>query len=149
MAAFAALLAGCALVRIGSSGARVIHASADDCKVIAEVGKAKLDWAAEPGEYRFLTRYILHDGEPYVEDCPWHELGVAPVPEQSATDAFAYITRPTYSGDEASVEIGCSTIPGPGKKGQTVASYSSRQRCAVHRSNGRWHFVGCRTGPIT
>jgi hypothetical protein len=126
----------------------VVHASADDCKVIAEVGKAELDWGVNPSKSRFYTEYVLRDGLAYVEDCPWRELGVAPSVGQTESEASAYITRPKYAGDKASVELGYAIVPRSGHD-RKIAPFRSRQSCTIDRSKGRWHFVGCRIEVIT
>jgi hypothetical protein len=55
----------------------VERASAEDCAIIVEIGKAKMNWGATPPEFAFYPEFDGAEVGTYLEDCPWKDLGVA------------------------------------------------------------------------
>jgi len=55
----------------------VERASADDCAIIIEVGKNKMNWGAAPPDYAYYREFDRDGGGTYLEDCSWRQFGVA------------------------------------------------------------------------
>ena len=93
-----------ATLQLGSEGGGHLvkdkeRASADDCAVFVEIGKAEVLWSATAPKYDFFPQFERKGGGTYLEDCPWSALGVA-APTIGGPKSLAgfYITRPVYSG---------------------------------------------------
>ena len=114
--------------------------SLDDCKVIAQVGKHQLGWsstAAPP--YDFYP----HFGD-YVEDCSWKQLGVAePRTGNHASLSGFYITRPTYDGASATVEIHTFRRDRATKDGVPVKPEFTDKECTLERDGSGWSIQQC------
>jgi|SRR6185312_173627 hypothetical protein len=113
------------------------HASADDCAVIAAVGKAKLGWGAHaPG-------YLLNRNS-FGQDCNWARLGIVGPSVAPASDSPFYqglrtsFSRVSYRPDGvASVEYGVS-----GNASQS-SYFSAGYICTAARKAGRWTLIEC------
>ncbi len=133
---------------VAAPPAPVIHASADDCAVIAEVGKHALDWGAKPPGYDFFPEIPLDGGGTFVEDCPWAKLGVAApiIGSPKSSTGFA-IFRPVYdaSGSRATMLLSTSMRV----IGSDAPPFLQMQACVVAKHDGVWRFVKCTTSAIT
>jgi hypothetical protein len=109
----------------------VERASAEDCAIIGEIGKAKMNWGATPPEFASYPEFNRAGGRTYLEDCPWEDLGVAdPLIETPTSKKAFFISRPVYSGMHASADI---------EKRHITQSTDRREKDrAVHR-NGILH----------
>src|ERR1700722_415998 len=77
----------------------VEHASADDCAIIAEIGKSELHWSVTNApQASFYASFETPGGGSYLEDCEWEKLGLAPplIGTPNSPMRF-FITRPAYS----------------------------------------------------
>ena len=86
-----------AAVAVATTRQPVVHASAEDCAVIVEVGRHALGWGtAEP-----LATYLDADGDNgtvFREVCQWRKLGV-PTPTFVAANVTGnMIFPPSYGG---------------------------------------------------
>lgn len=123
----------------------VEHASAEDCEIIVEVGKAELNWGKNSYDTRFYPDWDRPRGGKYTEDCPWKKLGVAPIFVDTKNRSSAYITRPIYAGDNATVEFGSRV-----ESGTQIPPFLSLEKCKLHRNSwGHWHLVACELSMIT
>jgi hypothetical protein len=133
---------------VAAPAAPVIHASADDCAVIVEVGKHALDWGAKPPRYDFFPEIPLDGGGTFVEDCPWAKLGVAApiIGSPKSSTGFA-IFRPVYdaSGSRATMLLSTSMRV----IGSDRPPFLEMQACIVAKTEGVWRFVKCQTSAIT
>lgn len=121
-----------------------VHASAEDCAVIAEIGKNQLKW-------REGARDLPMTAASFGADCDWKAFGTAG-PAIVPVDPGPYyeglrlsFSRPIYSADgrQATVEYGVGGNAGP--KTYFYASY----KCSAEKRDGRWQFVACKLGIIT
>jgi hypothetical protein len=111
------------------------HASADDCEIIAAVGRAELNWDKAPQD----TKFLPDQQQGYAEDCPWNELGVSPKLDGYST-RHALIGRPFYySGNMANALF--DLIIDPPKPGMLPSG--SREMCTFTKLSGHWHLQGC------
>lgn len=132
----------------------VAHASADDCAIIVEIGKAKMEWGNKAPIPDFFPTFDNEGGETYIEDCVWKDFGVAdPVIGTPNSPQAFYISRPEYSGTNATAELnqavrpaprpyGSGAVPGP--DGSSVAPFMERDRCTLEKVAGRWRIVACK-----
>jgi hypothetical protein len=134
----------------------VEHASADDCAVIIEIGKAKMNWGFHPPEFDFFDTFAKKDSGAYHEDCHWSDFGVAsPVIGTPNSKKGFYVSRPVYSGAQASAVIEWTILPenantsvGPdGQRGNSP--FIERDTCTLEKRDGRWHLIQCRLDVIT
>lgn len=124
--------------------AQVSHASSDDCEIIVEVGKAKVNWGFAGAEYAFYPVFDLPGGGTYVEDCDWHKFGVG-APTRGGPDSTSgfFITRPFCAGDQATVHFQYFL------KGKNGASFMEAETCTLEKREGRWHLLKCDLNAIT
>ncbi len=134
----------------GQGAMQIERASADDCEIIVEIGKAKINWGAKAPEYKFFPEITRTDGGTYLEDCPWTELGVA-APVVGTPDAvFAFsISRPVYSGTQATADIAERVLHEPSPDGKQYAPFVEMEICTLEKRGGHWHLVACKLGLIT
>jgi hypothetical protein len=105
----------------------VERASAEDCALIVEIGKAKMNWGATPPEFAFYPEFDGAEGGTCLEDCPWKDLGVAdPLIGTPTSEKAFFISRPVYSGMHASVDIEKSISPNQRIDGKRIAPFILR-----------------------
>jgi hypothetical protein len=126
----------------------VERASADDCAVIVEIGKARLNWGATPPKYDFFPEFDRVGGGVYREICPWKKLGVAkPRLGTPNSEKSFFITRPEYSGARASATLQIAlTKTVDGKK---MPPFLMTETCTLEKPDGRWQLVECKLKAIT
>ncbi len=156
--AIAALLVSCAppLHPSGAAGgagtrATVEHASADDCAIIAEIGKAELHWsAANAPEAPLYPVFATPGGGTYLEDCPWKKLDLAePSIGTQASPIGFFVTRPVYSTAGASAWFQYSVGPVATAGGKQIAPFIEQELCVLDRHADGWHLIRCKMTAIT
>ena len=127
----------------------VERASADDCAIFVEIGKAEVQWGATAPRYDFFPQFDRKGGGTYLEECPWSTLGVA-APTIGGPQSLAgfYITRPVYSGTGASADLHIRLRSAPRPDGSRPAPYLKDERCTLERRDARWRLVECRTTAV-
>jgi hypothetical protein len=129
---------------------RITHASADDCAIIVEIGKAKMRWGDKAPNSDFFPTFDNEGGGIYVEDCVWKDFGVAdPVIGTPNSLQGFFISRPEYSGTKATTEFDQVVRPVPGLDGSSVAPFMEKDRCTLEKIGGRWRIVECKMLAIT
>lgn len=125
-------------------GAQIIHASHDDCEIIAEVGKAKFQWGADTPTAALYSTYDQPGGGSYVEDCDWGKFGLG-TPKQGGPDSESGFTiaRPAYSGDRATVEAQSFV------RSKGFSPFMQTMTCTLEKRKGHWHLIGCALNAIT
>jgi hypothetical protein len=125
------------------------RASVDDCAIFVEVGRREMDWGATAPDYAFYSEFDRVGGGTYLEDCPWKELGVAePLTKAQQPEKSFFMTRPDYSGAEATVDLELS-ISGRIVDGKKKPPFIMSQKCTLEKNDDRWHLVGCKMKFIT
>jgi hypothetical protein len=127
----------------------VERASADDCAIFLEIGKAEMQWGAAAPDYDFFPQFGRKGGGTYLEECPWSALGVA-APKIGGPQSLAgfYITRPVYSGTGASADLHIRLRTAPRPDGSELAPYLKDEACTLEKRGGRWRLVECRTTAV-
>ncbi|HTT83589.1 MAG TPA: hypothetical protein VMF67_08905 [Rhizomicrobium sp.] len=128
----------------------VEHASADDCAIIAEIGKTELHWSAtQPPKAAFYPTYATPGGGTYLEDCPWKNLGVAPpqTPTSGAPMGF-FVTRPVYSNAGARAWFQYSVTAVTGADGKKIPPFVERDLCLLEKDADGWHVTRCKLTSI-
>jgi len=139
-----------AVAALGAASGPVEHASADDCAVIAEIGRGALSWGEIQPSYDFFSEWDTPGGGIYVQDCDWAALGLsAPRAGSPASMRAFFITRPVYVGDRAHATFQVTLREPPGPEGRTYAPFISEKHCELIRKRKTWKLVACRQGPIT
>jgi hypothetical protein len=127
----------------------VERASADDCAIFAEVGKNRMNWGATAPDYAFYSEFDRAGGGTYLEDCPWKQLGLAePLPPAQQTEKSFFMTRPSYSGDEATLDLQFS-ISGKIVDGTKTPPFIRLETCTVAKKDDHWRFVACKLKMVT
>jgi hypothetical protein len=127
----------------------VERASTDDCAIIVEVGKRKMDWGATPPDFAFYPEFDRDGGGTYLEDCPWKQLGVAePLTKAQKPDKGFFITRPRYSGTSATVELQLY-ISAQGSDGKRLPPYLRSETCSLEKQENRWQLRECKLKAVT
>jgi hypothetical protein len=127
----------------------VERASADDCAIFVEVGKRVMNWGAKPPDYAFEPEWDRDGGGTYLEECPWKELGVAePLTKAQQAEKSFFITRPKYSGAEATVDVEFS-ISGRIVDGKKTPPFIESDTCTLEKKDDGWHVVECKLKFIT
>lgn len=126
------------------------RASADDCAVIAEVGKRELNWSATNAPQAFFyPRYDVPGGGAYLEDCSWGELGLAAPPIGRADSPMGFIiTRPVYTASGASTYFQYSVVAIPADNGKQISPFLERKLCTLEKRAGGWHLIGCKLNVV-
>jgi len=138
---------GLALAAAGAAAAApTVHASADDCAVMVEVGRHALDWGAKAPAYDLFADTPIDGGGTYLADCAWTKLGLAPPTAGSpaSTKGFAFF-RPTYDAGRTHASVELQTT----MRAASMPPYLSVQVCSAAKTGGRWTFTGCRTTAVT
>ena len=136
-----------ALVIAGPERA-VVHASADDCAIIVEIGRAQAAWGPKGPNQPFLVEAQGPNGSVYRQECDWAALGVgAPVLAKIGEPGPRFaVERPVYGAGRKTAEADVNFIAwaGPG-----TAPFISILHCRLRTSRGVWHLVKCEQGLIT
>jgi len=153
--AVAAILASCASLPSASHTSNGLagteHASADDCAVIAEIGKSELHWSATNApQASFHPSFDIPRGRIYLEDCPWQKLGLAePRIEVPNSPMEFFITRPTYSATSASAYYQYRVGPVAMPNGKKISRFVEQELCTLEKGANGWHLIRCKMTAIT
>jgi hypothetical protein len=122
----------------------VLHASADDCEIVAAIGKEKLNWGAKPPTAVFYSVHEGPRGSQYIQDCDWKKLGVAvPLTDPSASQGGFHVSRPEYRGDLAKTYYSFTIAPTPFQ----TRAFASYEKCALEKRAGHWRLLRCECSP--
>jgi hypothetical protein len=157
LAAVAALLASCASPLPPSQAsdgtsieAPVEHASAEDCAVIAAIGKSELHWSATNApNAHFYPKFETPDHRTYLEDCPWKKLGVAePLIGKPGSPMGFFVTRPIYfdSGAKAWFQYNVAAVGTA--NGKNIPPFVERELCTLEKDADGWHLTRCKLSVI-
>jgi hypothetical protein len=127
----------------------VERASADDCAIIVEVGKSRMNWGVAPPDSAFYPEFDREGGGTYLEDCAWKKFGVAePLTEAQKPGKGFFITRPRYTGTTATVDLQYF-ISGPIVDGKQLPPFISVETCSLEKQGDRWQLRECKLKLIT
>ena len=129
----------------------VEHASADDCAIIAEIGKSELHWSVTNApQASFYASFETPGGGSYLEDCEWEKLGLAPplIGTPNSPMRF-FITRPAYSATGASAYFQYSVAPVSAPDGSKLSPFIEQELCTLEKHAEGWHLVRCKMTAIT
>ena len=129
----------------------VEHASADDCAIIAEIGKSELHWSVTNApQASFYASFETPGGGSYLEDCEWEKLGLAPplIGTPNSPMGF-FITRPAYSATGASAYFQYSVAPVSAPDGSKLSPFIEQELCTLEKHAEGWHLVRCKMTAIT
>jgi hypothetical protein len=106
----------------------------DDCQIFALLGREILGWGEKaPDTSQFAVFYRPDEGGGYVEQCPWAQLGITPLPPgEPDRDNMRYFTQPKY--DEG---------------GRAMAPYINQANLTLRKIGGRWTLTAREQGPMT
>jgi hypothetical protein len=120
-----------------------LHTSAEDCAVIAAVGKAKLGWGAQVPEYQ-LSR------DSFGQDCDWARLGIVGPSVAAASDSpYFQGLRVSFSRASYGPESLASIDYGVGGNAAPSNYFAAGYRCTLIRKASRWELVACKMRYIT
>ncbi len=123
-------------------------ASASDCEILVEIGKAEVGWGAAGPNEPFVDVGPLPDGVVYRQACDWRALGVGAPKIVGADEAGARfaVEKPVYGadGETARADLNFIVTGAPGDR-----LFLSVRRCALRKAAGHWRLVECIAGPIT
>jgi hypothetical protein len=70
----------------------------DDCEIFVLLGRELLGWGKVPPDISQFAVFYRQEGDSYVEQFPWAELGVAALPPgKPDPDNMRYFTQPEYT----------------------------------------------------
>ena len=125
--------------------------SDDDCQIFALLGREVLDWDKTPPDVSQFALFYRPDGDGYVEQCPWAQLGVTPPPlGKPDMDRMRYFTRPAYSDDKTVAGVAFITkLVARDQGGRPLPPFIDQINLTVRKDNGRWTLIERKQGPMT
>jgi hypothetical protein len=126
-------------------------AADDTCQIVALLGRALLGWGTTPPDISQFVIFYRPDGDGYVEQCPWAELGIEPLPPGKPNmDNMRFFTAPRFADGGLSAEIAFVTkLVARDKKGREMPPYINQVNLTVTKVEGRWALTSQRQGPVT
>jgi hypothetical protein len=123
----------------------------DTCQIVAMLGRALLGWGTAPPDISQFAIFYRPDGDGYVEQCPWAEMGIEPLPPgRPDMDNMRYFTAPRYEGGGLAAEVAFITKRvARDARGRPLPPYIDQVNLTVRKVDGRWTLVEQRQGPVT
>jgi hypothetical protein len=146
------LIAGSSVAQSSTDkGPRGDTLNPEDCKVMAILGQDLLHWdKVKPDISTFSIFYRPQNGG-YVEQCPWRELGIAPLPPGSPDmNNMRFFTTPRYGADGKSASVDFVTkLVAFGKDGKPMSPFIEVQTCFLTKSGSDWRLDSCHLSVVT
>ena len=126
----------------------VVNASADDCAITVEIGRARAAWGPKGPNQLFVIEGQGPEGSVYRQDCDWVALGVgAPVLAKIGKPGPRFaVKRPVYGVGRKTAEATVTFVAWAGPGSTPLISI---EHCRLRSRRGVWHLVKCEQGLIT
>ena len=123
----------------------------DDCEIFAVLGRELLDWGRTPPDASQFAVFFRPEGDGYVEQCPWAQLGVAPLPAGPPDpDDMRYFTRPAYADGATRAEVKFVTRKvARDARGRALPPYVNQVNLTLKKVGGAWVLTAREQGPMT
>lgn len=124
----------------------------DDCQIFALLGREILGWGEKaPDTSQFAVFYRPDEGGGYVEQCPWAQLGITPLPPgEPDRDNTRYFTQPKYDEGGTTAKVAFITqLVGRDERGRAMAPYINQANLTLRKIGGRWTLTAREQGPMT
>jgi hypothetical protein len=123
----------------------------DDCQIYALLGRELLKWGERAPDVSMFAIFYRPEGDGYVEQCPWAELGVTPLaPGEPDMDNMQFFTQPSYSDDGHSASVAYITkLVARDRRGRARPPYVNQQNLTLSKLDGRWVLKRRQQGPMT
>src|SRR5262249_3728855 len=123
----------------------------DDCHILVLLGQELLGWGEVAPDISQFPVFYRPEGDGYVEQCPWAELGVTPLPPGKPNmDNMRYFTQPEYTdGGSTAILHRVTRLVAREERGRALPPYISQVRLTLRKVDGRWTLVSREQGPMT
>jgi hypothetical protein len=123
----------------------------DDCQIYALLGRELLKWDERPPDVSMFAIFYRPEGDGYVEQCPWAELGVTPLPPgRPDMDNMQFFTQPTHADDGLTASVAYVTkLVARGADGRARPPYINQVDLTLAKVDGHWVLKSRRQGPMT
>ena len=118
-------------------------ADADTCAIFVVLGREVLGWDETPPDISQFAVFYRPQGDGYVEQCPWAELGITALPlGRPDPDNTRFFTEPEYSesGRKALVRFVIQRVA-RGPEGRPQPPFISQERLTLAKADERWVLV--------
>ena len=123
----------------------------DTCQIVALLGRVLLGWGTAPPDISQFAIFYRPEGDGYVEQCPWTEMGIKPLPPgKPDMDNMRFFTEPKYKDGGLVAEVAYVTklvARDPG--GRAQPPYINQVDVTVKKVDGAWVVAEQRQGPVT
>jgi hypothetical protein len=126
-------------------------AADDSCQIVALLGRELLAWGRVPPDISQFAIFYRPDGDGYVEQCPWAEMGIAPLPAgEPDMDNMQYFTEPKYDDAGLTAEVAFITKRvARDAAGRAQPPYINQVDLTLRKVDGAWTLAEQRQGPVT
>lgn len=132
--------------QLGGKTPRDTSLNPEDCKLMVVLGRELLHWDQQkPDPSMFAIFYLPAKGGGYVEQCPWRELGVSPLPLGEPNLHHAqFFAAPRYAPDGLSASVNFITKSvTTDQTGTPLGMRTEIQECKLTKSGQDWRFGSC------
>lgn len=123
----------------------------DDCQIFAVLGHELLGWGkVAPTTSQFAVFY-RPEGDSYVEQCPWSQMGVTPLPPgKPDPDNMQYFTQPKYEdGGTTALVSYIRRLIARDARGNPQPPYIDMLYLTLRKVDGCWTVTSRAEGPRT
>jgi hypothetical protein len=123
----------------------------DSCQIFALLGRELLAWGERPPDVSQFAIFYRPEGDGYVEQCPWKDLGITPLPPgEPDMDNMQYFTAPRFADDLLTAEVSFVVkLVGRDDGGRSLPPYIDQTDLTLRKVDGCWTLVERRRGPVT
>jgi len=123
----------------------------DDGEIFAALGRTLLGWGQREPDISQFAIFYRPEGDGYVDQFPWAELGVTPLPPgQPDSDNMRFFTQPTYRDGGNVAEVGFVTrLVARDDHGRAMPPYLNQVNLTLRKTDGRWTLIDRQQGPMT
>ena len=132
-------------------GAQKNTLNPEDCNVMAALARDLLHLDKVRPDASTFAKFYRPEGDSYVEQCPWRELGIEPLP-LGKPDLYhmRFFTSPLYGADGKTASINFVTrLVAVNKYGKPLSPFVQVQTCRMTKASQDWHLEGYTTSAIT
>lgn len=123
----------------------------DTCQIVALLGRALLGWGTTPPDISQFAIFYRPEGDGYVAQCPWDEMGIAPLPPgKPDMDNMRFFTAPQFEdgGESAAVSF-VTKLVARDRQGRAQPPFINQIDLKLRKVDGRWTLVSRKQGPMT